>query len=287
MRALLPIIPILLATTAQAAPPQIVTDLPAVHSLVSQVTGDISTPDLLLSGADDPHHAHLRPSQTRAVANADVIIWIGPELTPWLTKTIDSAGQGAFSMPLFDLPDTYQRKFEDGSTDPHAWLDPDNAAYWMQQIAQELGARDPENAEAYAANAAKAVADLATLDTELTNTLAGAKSKNVIMAHDAYGYFAEHYDISIAATIEDGEAANPGAARLSALRSLVETTDIACIFSETINDGAMVNTVLEGTEIPTAELNPTGALMQAGPQLYSNLLTNMAEGVAGCVATKP
>lgn len=279
----LSIAPIFFATTVYAEPPQIVADIPPVQSLVAQVTGDVTTPDLILNGSEDPHHANLRPSQARAISNADIIVWIGPDLTPWMTKVVEASAADAIKIQLFDVPEIAHRTFIDGSTDPHAWLDPVYAAIWVETIADQLAAADPSNAETYQINAQKAVAGLNQLTDTLSQDLSGVQGKNVIMAHDAYGYYADRFGLSIAGTIADGEAVKPGAAQLKKMRELASSGEIACIFSEAAGDVAAVETVLDGTEIPTAVLDPIGVTLEPGPDLYDQLLTNMAIGIADCV----
>ncbi len=99
-------------------------------------------------------------------------------------------------------------------TDPHAWLDPANAQVWLAAIADELSRLDADNAATYAANAKAAIARIAALDAEVAQTLAPAQGKPLIVYHDAYGYFAAHYGLSIFGSVALGDATAPGAARL-------------------------------------------------------------------------
>lgn len=78
-------------------------------------------------------------------------------------------------------------------TDPHAWLDPENAMVWTGLISAELTRLDPENAATYAANAEAARARIATLDADLKTQLAPVADKPFVAFHDAYGYFTAHY----------------------------------------------------------------------------------------------
>ena len=142
-----------LATTpaAWAEVPAVVTDMPVVQSLVAQVMGDLGTPEVLVSSGADPHDFQLRPSQARALATAEAIFWIGPEMTPWLAEPVAAATTAARTA-LLDVPGTELRHFGDDAdggaaeqaeetghghagVDPHAWLDPDNARVWLLAIA--------------------------------------------------------------------------------------------------------------------------------------------------------
>jgi zinc transport system substrate-binding protein len=79
----------LLGSAAVADVPAVVTDIPPVHSLVAQVMGDLGSPVLLLDRGADPHSFQLRPSQAAEVAGAGLVVWIGPEMTPWLDRAVD------------------------------------------------------------------------------------------------------------------------------------------------------------------------------------------------------
>ncbi len=112
---------VLLATAALPAfadAPRVVTDIAPVHSLVSQVMAGVGTPDLLLDGSADPHSVQLKPSQARAVSQADLVVWVGEELEPWLARVLAGLGDGQ-SMALLDLPGTQLRSFDEASSHDH------------------------------------------------------------------------------------------------------------------------------------------------------------------------
>ena len=163
------IITALLASTtaAFADVPTVVTDIPPVHALVAQVMGDLGTPTLLLAKGADEHDFALRPSQAGQVTDAGLVVWIGHELTPWLEGALENRPSGSAALGLLDAPGTLTQPFPEeaehetegdghqhGTTDPHAWLNPDNAKLWLPMIATELSTLDPANAAIYAANAA-------------------------------------------------------------------------------------------------------------------------------------
>jgi zinc transport system substrate-binding protein len=88
------------STPAFAEVPAVVTDIPPVHALVSQVMGDLGQPMLLLERGADEHDFQLRPSQAAAVADAELVVWIGPELTPWLDGAMETRPEGASALAL-------------------------------------------------------------------------------------------------------------------------------------------------------------------------------------------
>ncbi|MCX8509904.1 MAG: zinc ABC transporter substrate-binding protein, partial [Rhodobacteraceae bacterium] len=83
-----------LGPMARAEVPVVVTDIPVLQSLVAGVMGDLGTPDLLVPAGAEPHSYQMRPSQGRVLRSADLVFWIGPEMTPWLGRALDSAPEG-------------------------------------------------------------------------------------------------------------------------------------------------------------------------------------------------
>ena len=135
-----------LCTAAGAEVPKVVTDFGPVQSLVLQVMGDLGTPVVLLPRGGDPHDFQMRPSQATALAGADLLFWNGPDLMPALASAVAAQGENLKSIALLHQGGGKLRMFEDGGTDPHAWLDPTNGIAWLGTIATELSALDPEHA---------------------------------------------------------------------------------------------------------------------------------------------
>jgi zinc transport system substrate-binding protein len=113
-----------LGTAALAEVPRVVTDIPPVHSLVAQVMGDLGTPDLLLGQGADAHSFQLRPSQAQALSEAGLIVWIGPEMTPWLDRTLGGLGAKGAQLRLLAAEGTETRSYggaeENHGHDEHA-----------------------------------------------------------------------------------------------------------------------------------------------------------------------
>jgi zinc transport system substrate-binding protein len=318
-----------LVIPAAAEVPRVVTDIPPVQALVAQAMGDLGQPVLLLDMGADAHSFQLRPSQAATVAEADLVVWIGPEMTPWLDRAVDGLAADVAQLRLLEAEGTDLRSYGDGAkagpddhadaaghdhaagaghdhaadaaaeddhghghghdhahahegVDPHAWLDPGNARVWLGVIAAELARLDPANAATYQANAARADAEIAALDARLDAALAPVRDKPFAVFHDAYGYFADHYGLTIAGAVAPGDAAPPGAAHLAGLQASLEQA--LCIFPETQHDPKMVETIAADTGLRIGGvLDPEGAGMEPGPQLYAAVLTGLADTLIACL----
>ena len=95
----------------QASTLRIVTDTPVTHSLASMLVRDDTEVALLVSGAESPHHFALKPSQAGQIADADILLWVGSELTPWLSAAVAKLAPDSTSITLADKPGSVQLLF--------------------------------------------------------------------------------------------------------------------------------------------------------------------------------
>ncbi|MBU3030193.1 zinc ABC transporter substrate-binding protein [Paracoccus marinaquae] len=300
----------LLATTsaAGAAPPQVLADTPVAASLVALVSGDLARPEILLPAGSSAHHYQMRPSDAAALQSADLLVWFGPELTPWLSKAA-SAGGGA-DLELLHVTGTRLRGYDpdeaaddqnhpqddagddhDGhdhaGTDPHAWLNPANAGPWLAAIAARLSELDPGNAGTYSANAEAAAGALARMDAEIARELAPVRGQSFVVLHDAYGYFTDHYELPPAIAVSLGDAAGPSAARLTEVRSRIAQSGAACAFPEQAQNSKLIRTAIDGSDVSLGKpLDPSGTALAVGPGLYEDLIRTIARTLLECLSAR-
>jgi len=296
MKSLLTALAIVFATPAWAEVPRVATDIPAVQSLVAQVMGDLGTPQLVMQAGASPHSYAMRPSEAQMLAQSDILIWIGADQSPWLAQALTALAPDAASLELLETPNTRVLPFRQGvdfaahdhadddhTHDPHAWLDPLNAKVWLGEIATALAARDPDNLVTYIANANTAAAALDTLTADITAQLAPYSTARFIVFHDAYHYFETRFGLTALAAVSLGDAAAPGPARIADLRALVAAKSPTCAFGEPQFNPRLLATVTEGTAVKAATLDPIGAALPLGPDLYVTLLRDIASAVETCL----
>ena len=302
---------LLASTSAFAEVPRVVADIPPVHSLVAMVMGDLGSPELLVDRGADAHSFQLRPSQAAALQDAALIVWMGHEMTPWLERTLEGLETKAAKIELLDAPETETIAYGEDAAhdheaeaeadaqsdaqedaghhhdgrDPHAWLDPHNATAWLGLIAAELSKQDPDNAAVYAANAAAGAAQIATAESEILALLDPVKDKPFVVYHDAYGYFAGHFGVTVAGEIALGDATSPSAAKLADLRAGLIAGSAVCIFPETNHDPAVLVQITDGTPVTIgAALDPEGASFAPGSALYTDLMRGLGKTLSDCLS---
>lgn len=292
----------LLASPAMAEVPTVLADTPVTASLVQQVMGDLGQPQLLLDKGADPHDFQLRPNQARALQDADLLIWVGPELTPWLDRAAAQM-QPQQQLPLLPASpllrhfgeaahgDHADHDDHDGhdhaheGVDPHAWLNPENGAAWLDAIAARLAETDPENAQTYRANAAAARTALADRDAALAQLLAPARGKPFLTFHDAYGYFTDHYGLEPAIAVSLGDATAPSAARLREVQGEIAESGAVCAFPETNQAARQIEDLTADSDLRVGDaLSPEGTEFAVGAALYGELLDQLGQRIAACLA---
>ena len=140
------------------------------------------------------------------------------------------------------------------------------------------------NAEKYAANAEATKAKLDALIAEVGAELAPVKDKGFIVFHDAYQYFENRFGVTAAGSITVSPEGMPGAERVSEIRGKVRELGAACIFSEPQFEPKLVATVTEGMDAKTGVLDPLGAALENGPDLYFQVIRNMATSMKACLS---
>ena len=303
---------------AYADTPQVAVDIAPVHSLVARVMDGVGTPDLIIQSGASPHEYSLRPSEAAALQNADLVFWIGPDLTPWLTDTIETLAPDAAVTALMEADGTIELEFREGALfeahaheddddhvdeahddhddeetgheghgqgahDPHAWLSPQNAMTWLNVIAGQLSAADPDNAGAYFTNAAAGRTEMEALIGEVIATLDPVRDGQFLVFHDAYQYFEMDFDFPASGAISIGDASDPSPARIAEIQDRIAEQGIDCVLAEPQFNPGLVATVLDGTEAGTGMLDPLGSDLEPGPALYSQLIRNLSTALAGCM----
>lgn len=169
-----------------------------------------------------------------------------------------------------------------GAFNEHVWLDPENAIAMTRAIAATLESVDPANAETYRENAAAYSARLEKLEEDVRAELSTGERKPFVVFHDAYQYFEDRFDVAAAGSITVSPDRAPGAARLREIKDKLESLGASCVFTEPEFEPSVVATVTEGTSAKTGVLDPLGADLPEGPDLYPTLIKNIAKGLKDC-----
>jgi zinc transport system substrate-binding protein len=103
----------LMSSTALADVPNVAVDIAPVHSLVARVMQDVGAPDLIIRSGASPHDYRLRPSEAKALQDANLVIWMGKELTPWMEDAVKTLSTEAAILTLLEKDETTLLEFRE------------------------------------------------------------------------------------------------------------------------------------------------------------------------------
>ena len=167
-----------------------------------------------------------------------------------------------------------------GEFDAHIWLDPSNAIEMVLEISHELSEIDPDNAAKYEQNANKAIASLNNLINDINSSI--PKDASYVVFHDAYQYFENRFGVSSAGALTLNPDVLPGAKQIDAIQDLIQDENIKCIFSEPQYNPKIIETLAADMKISTGILDPLGAFIDQGPEMYQNLILDIANSLKDC-----
>ena len=295
----------LLGSSAIADVPNVSVDIAPLHSLVASVMNGVGVPSLIIPPGSSPHDHQLRPSEAKAMQDANIVFWMGEELTPWMENAVKTLSSDASVTTFLENDKTSLLEFREGalfeahdheeehddeehdehghgSHDPHAWLSPNNAKAWLDVIAAQLSSYDPENAGVYFTNAASAKSEIEMMMAEINLALDPIRGGKFIVFHDAYQYFENDFDFQASGAISIGDASDPSPARIAKIQKRIRDEEINCVLAEPQFKANLVQTVMEGSQANTNVIDPLGAGLKPGILLFNKLIKNMAQSLADC-----
>src|SRR5438093_437640 len=213
---------------------QVVTAFYPLEEAVTRVGDDrVTVTDLTPPGVE-PHDLELTPSQLGAIADADVVLYLGGGFQPAVEDAVSSASGRAVdvSADLRTLPIPAEESEPTLTADPHVWLDPVLYRRIVQEVDRTLSEVAPAQAASFHANADTFGRQLEDLDAAYRTGLEHCARDEIVTSHAAFGYLAARYGLTqvpIAGLTPDEE---PAPQRLADLKALVERDGITTIFTE-------------------------------------------------------
>tara|TARA_B100000900_G_scaffold77614_1_gene62128 strand:- start:3613 stop:4533 length:921 start_codon:yes stop_codon:yes gene_type:complete len=296
------VLSLFLSLNAMASNTGIVASVKPLHSLVSAVVGDTDKVSLLISGNVSPHNFALKPSHAKMLNNTAVFFHIDAgQFESAIRKTIFGLPSDVrvFKVAKFknlnllplregvnweeDGHDHHGHDHGHGSEDMHFWLDPNNGIEIVKGITRELSKMYPENINTYKKNAKEVIKKIKLTDDVIKTKLESIKEKKFIVFHDAYQYFEKAYGLSAIGSILVDPEQPPSPNRLIKIRSKIKTLNAHCVFKEPQFRAKIINTVIEDTNVKVGTLDPLGSNLEAGPNMYVNLLENISNNLVDCL----
>ena len=310
------LIGLLAFSTISKADLKVVTSIKPIHSLASYIMDGVGSPGLIVDGYNSPHSFQLKPSHAKMLEQADIIFWIGEDLENFLEKPLATIAKKAEKIELLEIKGIKKLKFRErnifeeheghddhgddakkeehddhgqdakkeehddhddhghGEYDPHIWLDPINAKVILNEITEHLIENDSKNAATYKSNLAKAISEIDKLIIDViteTNT-----DLSYVVFHDAYQYYENRFNVNILGAMTVNPDVMPGAEQIHEIHEVIEHDNVSCILSEPQFNPDIIKSIAKDTNVKTSVLDPLGANLKPGKDLYFDLIRNMS-----------
>jgi zinc/manganese transport system substrate-binding protein len=278
------------AAGAAGAAPQIVATTNILGDVVENVAGDEATVTTLMRPNADPHSFEISAQEAALMDSAALLVSNGLGLEEGLQQHLDRAiGAGVPSVIAGDHIDmlAYTSEEDDGAPDPHFWTDPARMVKVVDEVEKALVEVDGIDADAIHANADAYRAELADLDSQMTDAFSAIPEdrRALVTNHHVFGYLAERFDFDVVgAVIPSGTTlAAPSAADLRDLATAIEDAGVPTIFAESSQPDRLVQVLASeaGIDVRVVELF-TESLTEPGEgaDTYLSMMRENTERIA-------
>ncbi|MCE9888092.1 zinc ABC transporter substrate-binding protein ZnuA [Kluyvera intermedia] len=297
-------------TAAQSADAAVVTSLKPLGFIAAAIADGVTETQVLLPDGASEHDYSLRQSDAKRLQNADLVVWIGPEMEAFMDKSTqsipdakkvtiaqldgvkpllmkgadddddDHGAEGGHDHAHAEKGDEHHHH---GDYNMHLWLSPEIARLSAVAIHDKLVELMPQSRARLDANLKDFEANLATTDKQVANELASVKGKGYFVFHDAYGYYEKHYGLTPLGHFTVNPEIQPGAQRLHQIRTQLVEQKATCVFAEPQFRPAVVESVARGTTVRMGTLDPLGTNIQLSKESYPAFLTQLATQYASCL----
>ena len=199
----------------------------ALSLLTKEVTDEEYAP--LVSANVSPHDFSLKPSHIKRLQKAQLVVWLGPELEPYLAKVMSR-------IPMDKQLIINQGRFP-LSYGGHPWTSPEYLLQGMLQLNQYLGTQWSSEVWLQQMHALKV--QLKAHESKLSKTKQG-----YIIYHDGIGGFEEYFGLEHVASFTNADDQPPGAKHLASIAKLVKDEQVACVLLDHEAKPKLINAVV-------------------------------------------
>lgn len=248
---------LLLFPVAQAKPSVIVSFQP-LFDVVVRVAEPYANVERAAPLGASPHDFDPTVRDIARIRSADLAIMAGLGADDWLERYVKASGSSAKVLKLGNVM-SFTRIREGSATDPHWWLDARLMAQAARTVGTHLAALDPQHAAAYRANAEREAVRLMELDAELRRTLAPVRGGKLVTFHNAFGYFARAYGLTVSATLTPLAGVEPSAQRMAQTVQTIRAAGVKAVFAEPQLPQGPARAVAAEAGVPLYVLDPEGS----------------------------
>lgn len=284
----------------------IISSVKPIAFIAQAVSDGVTNTDILLPDGASPHTYSLKPSDLAKIKTAELIIWVGEDLEtfmPTVLKSIDNNKQ----IELMDIPtiksllrtstnnhdqqETHSHNNDSdhdhhGEYDEHIWLSPKIAKEIAQAVHDKLITIYPDKKDIIDENLNEFTVKLAETEQNIAKKLINVQNNGYFVFHDAYGYFESQFGLKNLGSFTINPAVQPGVQTVYAIKRELKEHQAVCIFREPQFSPAVIEKIVNGTDVRIGELNPLGTDITLSKNAYSQFLLRLTQQLLDCLDKK-
>lgn len=268
------------------AKPLVVTTIRPMTMLVKAVAGDSVEIRQLLPDSEVPHHYSLRIADRALIAQADLLLWVGPEMEGFLSKSV-TALRPEKVITAAELPDiqwlspTPSSEGQADKSDPHIWMNPNNGRVIATEVSNWLAAHYPQQREQVLTAQQLFNQQLSVTNDKTAAQLKTLQQVNFIVDHDAFGHFAEAFDLHQSGALKANTGLSSGARDF---HQLLSQSDVSCIIAEPRHNHGRVEQLANNLHAKTVVIDPLGADIPLSDKAYIQLIEGIGNKLTVCLS---
>lgn len=278
------------------AQPAVMTTIKPLQFIAAAVMDGVAQPDVLIPSKQSPHHYTLRPSDVRKVSEAQLILWVGPQMETYLEGFIGQLAEQTVVIEAGSLPGVilhessqsgvahvHAESDDHGLYDPHIWLNTGNAELIARSLSAELIVLDSANAARYEENVAGFVEGLRLLEDRLRREVIRLVDGRYALYHNGIQYFEKQFGLEHQFVLVPDHEIQPGIRHLLALRELLEDRPLTCVLEDVNANEATINTVFRDYPVNRVRIDTMGDAIAPDRYAYVRLVENMTLALRHCL----
>ena len=277
----------LLFAAQLVAKPLVVTTIRPMTMLVEAIAGDSVEVRQLLPDSEVPHHYSLRISDRALLAQADLLLWVGPDLESFLSKSV-TALRPEKVITAAELPDirwlSAAPEGQIASSDPHIWMNPNNGRVIATEVGNWLAAHYPSQREHLLTAQQLFNQQLSEVIAKTAVQLNPLQQENFIVDHDAFGHFGEAFDLHQSGALKTNTGLSIGARDV---HQLLSQNEVRCIIAEPRHNHDRVEQLAGKLNAKIAEIDPLGADIPLSNTAYIQLIEDIGKKITACLSSVP
>ncbi|MCX8728769.1 zinc ABC transporter substrate-binding protein ZnuA [Gilliamella sp. B2969] len=280
----------------------VLTSVKPIGFITQAITYGVTETDILLPDGASPHTYSLKPSDLVKIKQAQLIVWVGEDLEafmPTVLKGIDKdkqielmaipdikkllrTGTQNHEYGKLDLDDEHDHDHH-GSYDEHIWLSPQIAKIIAKTVHDKLIDLYPDKRDLIDENLNEFTIKLAETEQNIAKKLINVQNSGYFVFHDAYGYFESQFGLKNLGSFTINPAVQPGVQTVYAIKQELKEHQAVCVFREPQFSPAVIQKLVNGTDVRIGELNPLGTDIALSKNAYSQFLLRLTQQLLDCL----